>query len=85
MIGAQMVATTLYFPRNLYELLEDYAGLEKKPKAQVVREAVEEKIKKNTPLGNAVQLFSQLQQIQFKGGPKDLALHHTHYAWDEAD
>lgn len=79
-----MIATTQYFPRELYKKLNLFAVAQKKSSAQVVREAVEEKIVKQ-PVSNAKTLakaFKNLQKVFPKGGPNDLASNHDHYAWD---
>ena len=84
MIGSGMVATTQYFSKELYKRLAEVARAQKKSNAQLVREAVEEKVMKE-PMSNAASLyraFKRIQKVFPKGGPNDLASNHDHYAWD---
>ena len=78
-----MIATTMYWPVDTYQKIGELAKSARQAKAEYVREAVEEKVTKDTRNeGNAAKFFAGLREIQFKGGPKDLAKNHDHYAWD---
>lgn len=83
MIGSNMIATTQYFPKDLYKQLNMLAKAQKKSSAQVVREAVEEKVTKE-PVSNAQSLYQAIKRIQkvFPKDKEDLASKHDHYAWD---
>lgn len=83
MIGSNMIATTMYFPVDLYKKIGQVARSENKAKAQVVRELVGNCIDKEAQKeGNATEVFAEMRKFQFKGGPRDLAKNHDHYAWD---
>lgn len=81
-----MVATTMYFPNDLYKRIGRVAQKENKPKAQVVREMVENCLEAETPQKvNAKLVFEELTKLQKlipKDGVKDLAKNHDHYTWD---
>lgn len=83
MIGSQMLATTLYLPKDLYRKIGEMAVREQKAKAQIIREFVEAGvIQKRKSSGATATFFKSLSQLILKGGPKDLAASHDHYTWD---
>ena len=86
MIGGNMIATTMYFPDDLYKKIGQVAMQENKPKAQIVRELVEDCIKDRLEQkSNAKAVFEDLVKLQNlvpNEGPRDLAKNHDHYAWE---
>lgn len=86
MIGSHMIATTMYFPNDLYKKIGQVAKQENKPKAQVVRELVKDCLKdKIGQKGNAKAVFeglTKLQKLVPDEGPRDLAKNHDLYTWN---
>ncbi len=83
MIGPQMIATTIYLPRDLYSRVGGIAKIQKKPKAQVIRDFVADGVSVQQRDPDATRKFvAALKQMQFTGGVRDAAKHHDHYTWD---
>lgn len=82
MIGANMIATTLYLPRHLYRQIGLVARNQKKPKAKVIREFLDAGVRKQEVNPLAAKMFvDALRQIKFKGGIRDFAKNHDKYIW----
>ena len=83
MIGNQMIATTLYLPKDLYQQIGELARQNKKPKAQIVREFIQKGLSQNSHAkGATAQFFKNLSKVSITGGPKDLSINHDKYAWE---
>lgn len=77
-----MIATTLYLPADVYRKVGVVAEQQKKPKAQVIREAVVKAVERVQPDPLATKKFvDALTKLQFYGGVKDLAKNHDKYTW----
>lgn len=79
-----MVATTIYMPRDLYAQVGMVARIQKKPKAQVIRDCVADGVGKQQHDPDATRKFVEaLKSMQFSGGIKDFAKNHDKYIWGE--
>lgn len=79
-----MIRTQIYLPRQLYQTIDFVAKRERKPKAQVIREFLEEGLKKKE--GNAGKALLELAALGKKlnlKGPKDLSTNHDKYLYEE--
>ena len=80
-----MIRTQIYFPKDLYQAVDLVAKKENKPKAQIIREAVEKDLEKRR--GNAgdvlLKLAKMAKKYQWKG-PKDLSRNIDKYLYEEA-
>lgn len=79
-----MIRTQIYLPRELYQEVDLVAKKEKKPKAQVIREAIEKDMSKKC--GNAgdalLKLAAMAKKYKWKG-PKDLSVNHDKYLYED--
>jgi predicted DNA-binding protein len=77
-----MIATTIYIPRDLYHKVGSIAKAQGKPKAQVIRDFVDDGVSKQQTDPDATRKFVEaLKAIQFRGGIKDFAKNHDTYIW----
>ena len=79
-----MIRTQIYLPEQLYQEVDLVAKKEKKAKAQVIREAIEEGVKRKK--GNAGKLLVEIAAMAKKHkwkGPRDLSSHHDKYLYEE--
>lgn len=77
-----MIRTQVYLPKDLYQDIRLLAKKEKKPAAQVIRQAIKrglDKRPKQETLGNALL---GLTKIAAKG-PRDLSTKHDKYLYEE--
>lgn len=82
MIGSGMIATTLYFPRDLYGQVGVVAKAQKKAKAQIIRDMVSQAVAQSQTDPNATAKFVKaLEKIQFRGGIKNFAKNHDEHIW----
>ncbi|MBI4066387.1 ribbon-helix-helix protein, CopG family [Candidatus Gottesmanbacteria bacterium] len=83
MIGNQMIATTIYMPRDLYAQVGKAARKQGQPKARIIRDLVADGLTKQRRDPDATRKFvSALKSMQFRGGVRDAAKRHDHYTWD---
>lgn len=79
-----MIRTQIYLPKELYQEVDWVAKKEKKPKAQVIREAIEKDVGKKR--GNAgdtlLKLAAMAKKYKWKG-PKDLSTNHDKYLYED--
>lgn len=79
-----MVATTIYMPRDLYRRVGVAAKNQNKPKAQIVRDLVQNGLaNQKTDPDSARKFVEALKAMQFTGGIKDFAKNHDKYIWGE--
>jgi len=79
-----MIRTQIYLPKELYQNLNLTAKKENKTKAQVIREALNEGLKKKR--GNAAGALLELAQLGKKlklKGPKDLSQNIDKYLYED--
>lgn len=83
-----MLRTNVYLTEQQNREIQIRAALSKKPKAQVLREVVDEGLKHSPKLkSTSIDAFIKLGEIaeQFRGkgkGPKDLSVNIDKYLWD---
>jgi hypothetical protein len=82
----EMYRFHLYLPEQLKYKINSTAKLQKKSKAEVVREALEEGLKVIQPKSNSIQglldLAKMAEELPYnKNDPKDLSMNHDYYAW----
>lgn len=79
-----MIRTQVYLPKDLYQHIDLVAKREKKAKAQVIREVLDEGIKKKH--GNAGEALLRLAKLGEKlniRGPKDLSKNIDKYLYED--
>ena len=81
-----MIRTQVYLPKDLYRNIDLIAKREKKAKAQVIRDTLEEGINKKKAYKNAGQALLELaklgEKLNFRG-PKDLSTNHDKYLYED--
>ena len=83
MIGSQMIATTIYMPRDLYLQVGVAAKIQRQPKARIIRDLVADGLARKRRDPNATRKFVEaITSMQFRGGVRDAAKHHDRYTWD---
>lgn len=80
-----MLKTYLYIPDHLEEKIRQTARMQKKSKAELMRQALEEGISNLTKkqVGGA-EVLLELAELARKHnikGPKDAAINHDYYLW----
>lgn len=79
-----MIRTQIYLPKELYQEVDWVAKKERKPKAQVIREAIEKDMDKKR--GNAgstlLEIAAMAKKYKWKG-PKDLSKNIDKYLYEE--
>jgi len=80
-----MQRTHIYLPDDLNTEIELNAKFQRKSKAEIIREALEQGIKIIRPRrsSSAKALLEMMEEAKkFTGtGPKDLSINHDHYTW----
>ena len=79
-----MIRTQVYLPKDLYRHIDLVAKRDKKAKAQVIREVLDEGIKKKH--GNAGEALLRLAKLGEKlniRGPKDLSKNIDKYLYED--
>lgn len=80
-----MIRTQVYLPKQLYQTIDLVAKKERKAKAQVIREALEEGVRKKQANAGKVLLEIAAMAKKYKWrGPKDLSTNHDKYLYEEA-
>ena len=77
-----MIRTQIYLPKSLYQEVQLMARSEKKAKAAVIRELLEQSIavkKKHRTAGEALLELAKLGARLNLKGPKDLSVNHDKY------
>ena len=80
-----MIRTQVYLPLQLNQTLDLVAKREKKPKAQIIREALEDGINQKINKNNAGQALLELAELGKKlhvKGPKDLSTNLDTYLYE---
>ena len=80
-----IIRTQIYLPKQLYQIIDLVAKKERKAKAQVIREVLEEGVQKKQ--GNAGTALLELAKMAKKynwKGPKDLSKNIDKYLYEEA-
>lgn len=75
-----MIRTQIYLPKSLYQTIDLVAKKEKKPKAQVIRDMLEQGIAKKATTGTT---FLKLAKNPIKGLPKDLSTNIDKYLYED--
>ena len=79
-----MIRTQIYLPKDLYQHIDLLAKREKKAKAAVIREVLEEGVKRKQ--GNAgkvlLEIAAMAEKYKWKG-PKDLSKNIDKYLYEE--
>lgn len=79
-----MIRTQVYLPKSLYQHIDLVAKKEKKAKAQVIREVLEEGVKGKQ--GNSGKVLLEIAAMAKKykwKGPKDLSRNIDKYLYEE--
>lgn len=80
-----MYRTHIYLPEKLKNDINTAAKTQRKSKAEVIREALEQGLKVTVPQkSNSAQGLLDLANAAKKfnsKGPRDLAINHDHYTW----
>jgi len=77
-----MIRTQVYLPKNLYIEVELLAKQEKKARARVIRELLEQSIAQKNRRNNAGEALLELARLGKRlnlKGPKDLSVNHDKY------
>lgn len=81
-----MIRTQIYLPKDLYYEIEFRAKRENKPKAAVIRDALENGLNQNRPKKNAgtalLEIAAMAKKYKWKG-PKDLSINHDKYLYED--
>lgn len=77
-----MIRTQVYLPKQLYQTIDFVAKTEKKPKAQVIREALDIQMQKKK--GNSGDALLRLAKNPIKGLPRDLSENIDKYLYEDA-
>ena len=84
---SHMIRTQVYLPKDLYRHIDLVAKREKKAKAQIIRDTLEEGLKKKMAHKNAghvlLEIAAMAKKYQWRG-PKDLSTNHDKYLYEEA-
>ncbi|HUD44500.1 MAG TPA: ribbon-helix-helix domain-containing protein [Patescibacteria group bacterium] len=81
-----MIRTQVYLTQQLNQSLDIISKQEKKPKAQIIREALEDGIKQKTYMSNAGKALLELAEFGKKlhiKGPKDLSTNIDKYLYEK--
>ena len=81
-----MIRTQVYIPDQLYQEIGLVAKREKKPRAQVIRETLNEGLEKKKDTKNAGIALLELAELGKKlriKGPKDLSTNIDKYLYEE--
>lgn len=82
-----MIRTQVYLPKALYQEVSLLARREKKARAQVIREMLEEGLTSKKPEGTIGQALGKLIEIgekyTLKNAPTDLSVNHDKYLYEE--
>jgi hypothetical protein len=77
-----MIRTQIYIPEATHRELTKLAEVKKQPMAQVVREFIEEGVKKATEIDYSGRTtLEALANLKLKGGPKDLSHNLDYYLY----
>lgn len=78
-----MLKTYLYIPDHLEEQIKRTAKIERKSKAEVMRQALEKGLEKQAPNSGAEVLLkiAELAKKYNVKGPRDLSINHDYYLW----
>lgn len=76
-----MIRTQVFLPETIYQQIRIQAGLQNKPAAQIIREALESGIKLQNK-GNAGGALLQLASLEIKGS-RDLSKNIDKYLYQE--
>lgn len=80
-----MFRTQVYLPKPLYHRIGELARKTQKPKAQVIRELLEQGMegRRQQTIGQALQGLVQIGQEMKVKGPADLSSNIDHYLYDD--
>lgn len=79
-----MIRTQVYLPKSLYQHIDLVAKKEKKAKAQVIREVLEDGVKRKQNNSGRVLLEIATMAKKYKWkGPKDLSRNIDKYLYEE--
>ena len=82
-----MIRTQVYLPKDLYQEVSLVARQEKKARARVIRELLEESLINKKPKETIGQALGKLIEIGQKYAPKnaptDLSVNHDKYLYEE--
>lgn len=76
-----MIRTQIYLPKDLYHNIDITAKRERKAKAAVIREVLEEGFAQKQ--GNAGKALLRLAKMAVKGGPPDLSANIDRYLYED--
>jgi len=83
---SHMIRTQVYLPKDLYRNIDLIAKREKKAKAQVIRDTLEEGLKKKRTSKNAGHVLLEIAAMAKKlnaKGPRDLSKNIDKYLYEE--
>jgi predicted DNA-binding protein len=79
-----MIRKQIYIPETMNEDLTKLAKVRGEPAAQIVREFIEEGVKKATEIDyTGKKALRSLMNIKARGGPKDLSTNLDYYLYGE--
>lgn len=81
-----MIRTQVYLPKTLYQEVSIVARIEKKARAQVIRDMLEEGIsnkKLKETIGQALNKLIKVGKKLNLRGPKDLSTNHDKYLYED--
>lgn len=80
-----MIRTQIYLPKGLYQHIDLISKREKKTKAAVIREALEDSLDKKTPknAGDVLLEIAKLGEKYKTKAPKDLSRNIDKYLYEE--
>lgn len=84
---SHMIRTQVYLPKDLYHHIDQVAKREKKAKAQVIRDTLEEGLKRRqktqSNAGEALLRIAKLGEKLKVKGPKDLSKNIDKYLYEQ--
>ena len=82
-----MIRTQIYLPKDLYHHIDQVAKREKKAKAQIIRDTLEEGLRRRQKTQkNAGEVLLEIAAMAKKykwRGPKDLSTNHDKYLYED--
>ena len=82
-----MIRTQIYLPKQLYQEVDLEAKIERKPKAQIIREVLEDGLSRRrakTTVGEGLaKLIAVGHKYASKKVPTDLSINHDKYLYEE--
>lgn len=82
MYTAVMIRTQIYIPEDDHKNLQVIAGQKNKAMAEIIRNYIQDGIKKERDSDNSgIKVLQALSKLGLTGGPKDLSKNIDHYLY----